>query len=468
MLSELSLLESRLEHLRARGFTEQHRSVIDAQSAVTGQRMQIRDAVRNWLDQHGGQLASTSVGPTIPRLNPEQLRTAETSLATYQAMLDRAKARAAVLRTQCDDAAELATQIKKKEADKADIERRLTQIKTESGPNQSETRVVPISKGELPYKPYTDNRLKFAAIGMVLGGGIPLGLFLLWGFFDRRYRFSDEASSGRAHPTLLGILPYLPENIADPEQAAVAAHCVHQIRTLLQISGAHRGTGRGQVFAITSPTSGDGKTSLTLSLALSFASSGANTCAIDFDLVGGGLTSAMNAKTDIGLMDAIDRAELNGHIKPTGFKRLSIIPAGVNDAPEVSRLSPESVNRILDQARHQFDVVIVDTGPILGSLEASLVSAAADGVILTLGRGQARPLADRAMEFLDSVGATLLGVVFNRAQPGDFRRAVSSASVRSVPSQGAAMSGAMKALPAIGPMARTVASHIRPADTDAS
>jgi hypothetical protein len=71
------------------------------------------------------------------------------------------------------------------------------------------------------------------------------------------------------------------------------------------------------------------------------------------------------------------------------------------------------------------------------------------------------------MEFLASVGATLLGVVFNRAQPGDFRRAVSSASVRSVPSQGAAMSGPMKALPAIGPMARTVASHIRPADTDA-
>jgi capsular exopolysaccharide synthesis family protein len=257
-------------------------------------------------------------------------------------------------------------------------------------------------------------------------------------------------------PTLLGILPYLPDNMNDPEQAAVAAHCVHQIRTMLQISAAHEDR---RVFAITSPTSGDGKTSLTLSLALSFASSGCNTCMIDFDMVGGGLTSSMDAKTDLGLFDALERGELNGHIRPTSFKRLSLVPVGRNDAQEIARLSPALVRQLIGQARERFDVVIIDTGPILGSIEAPLVGSVADGVILAIGQGQGRAQADHAMESLKRIGATLLGVVFNRAQPGDFRRAVSSASVRSVPNQG--VSKPIRSLPALGPMANTVASQSR-------
>ena len=65
--------------------------------------------------------------------------------------------------------------------------------------------------------------------------------------------------------TLLGILPNLPDRLSDPEQAAIAAHCVHQIRTMLQINGGVEG-GERRVFAVTSASPGDGKTSLTLAL----------------------------------------------------------------------------------------------------------------------------------------------------------------------------------------------------------
>jgi len=168
----------------------------------------------------------------------------------------------------------------------------------------------------------------------------------------------------------------------------------------------------------------------------------------------------MQAKTDHGLMDAISKGALNGHIKPTGFPRLSIVPIGRDDAQDVSRLSPELVRRVIAEARERFDIVLVDTGPILGSIEASLVCAAADGVVLTLGRGQERPQAERAMEHLSSVGAALMGVVFNRAQPGDFRKAVTSASVRSMPNQQGFRTSAVP-LPALGPMASTLAGDFR-------
>jgi hypothetical protein len=67
------------------------------------------------------------------------------------------------------------------------------------------------------------------------------------------------------------------------------------------------------------------------------------------------------------------------------------------------------------------------------------------------------------VEHLASIGATFLGVVFNRAEPGDFRKAVSSASVRSRPlsEQERAARPSTALLPQMGPVARTVASHIR-------
>jgi Mrp family chromosome partitioning ATPase len=165
------------------------------------------------------------------------------------------------------------------------------------------------------------------------------------------------------------------------------------------------------------------------------------------------------------VLDAMLRGRLNGHIVQTGFPRLSILPAGEQEAQEVSRLSPSLVRRLLDAAKSEYDVVVVDTGPILGSLEASLVSAEADGVVLALGRGQQRFQVERAVSHLSSVGAKLIGVVFNRARPNDFKRAVSSASVRSVPVSSNGQDD-VRRMPALGPMARTVASHIHAGEND--
>jgi Mrp family chromosome partitioning ATPase len=75
---------------------------------------------------------------------------------------------------------------------------------------------------------------------------------------------------------------------------------------------------------------------------------------------------------------------------------------------------------------------MIDTGPILGSIEASLVCAAADGVVLAVARGQQRPMVEKALSHLAAIGARLAGVVFNRAQANDFERSISGMSIRSI------------------------------------
>src|SRR5690606_38526453 len=83
------------------------------------------------------------------------------------------------------------------------------------------------------------------------------------------------------------------QDLADPEQAANASHCVHHIRALLQVTNEDEEPGR--VFSVTSPAAGTGKTSLTLALGLSFAECGARTLLIDADLFGGQLSARVNA-----------------------------------------------------------------------------------------------------------------------------------------------------------------------------
>jgi capsular exopolysaccharide synthesis family protein len=449
------------ESIKGRGFQKLSRPYQSAEGIFQAADKQLAAMVKLYLDAHGGMPPTLSgEGLAQPTISLDSLPAAKARLEAMNKRLDDLRGQLSGISKARSELEMKQEELKRATDELTRADQRYNELNVEG--SDAPSRITIVSRGEEPHRPSSDPRKKLAALGFFFGGGAPIALVMLLGLLDGRFRYSDDAGSGKKPVTLLGILPYLPEQMSDPEQASVAAHCVHQIRTLLQISGK---TLDRKVFAITSPTAGDGKTSLSLSLGLSFAASGASTCLIDFDMIGGGLTSAMQAKTDHGLMDAFDHGTLNGFVRPTSFPRLSIVPIGRDDAQDVNRLSPEVVRRVIQEAREKFDVVVIDTGPILGSIEASLAAAAADGVILALGRGQQRFQAERAMDYLTGVGANVLGVVFNRAQPSDFRRAVSSASVRSVPvrDNGAGGGGeGVRALPAFGPMARTVASAIQP------
>jgi capsular exopolysaccharide synthesis family protein len=328
------------------------------------------------------------------------------------------------------------------------------------------SRVEVIQEGNLPKDPL-DNRTKLALVGCVGGGAVPIGLLLLIGLLDTRYRYSDDATATDMQGvTLLGILPNLPDRLSDPEQAAIAAHCVHQIRTMLQING---GTavdgGDRRVFAMTSASPGDGKTSLTLALGLSYAACGTRTLLIDCDLVGAGLSTRMNVHAAEGVLEAIANRRLLEYIRTTDIADVAILPVGSAHGYHASTLSPTALRRLIEEAKKNFDVILIDTGPILGSIEASLVCAAADGVVLAVSRGQSRPLVDKALNHLNGIGARLAGVVFNRAQANDFERSISGMSMRSVAAAGGRSNGqgqpASASSEAVGPVARAVAPYAR-------
>src|SRR5213075_3153394 len=113
----------------------------------------------------------------------------------------------------------------------------------------------------------------------------------------------------------------------------------------------------------------------------------------------------MQLHDPVGMLDAINGQNIVDCIAETGIERLCILPLGSAMPADVSRLSPAVVQSILEQARRHFDIILIDTGPIPGSLEASVVAAAADGVVLVVSRGEHRPMAERSIQHLIDIGA---------------------------------------------------------------
>jgi len=327
-----------------------------------------------------------------------------------------------------------------------------------------------VNDGDMP-APAPDKRKQFAFVGFVGGGALPLGVLLLIGLLDGKMRYSEEAGADMSGMTLLGILPELPDRLTDPAQAATAAHCVHQIRTMLQINAGED----SNVFAITSASPGDGKTSLTLALGLSFAASGSRTLLIDCDLVGAGLTSRLDMGGPNGVLEAMANRDLLQFCRPTDIADLSMLPVGQAQAHHAGMFSPQALRRLITEAKKHFEIVLIDSGPVLGSIEATPVCAAADGVILTVSRGQQRPLVEKAISHLMSIGARFAGVVFNRAQARDFAQSISGISLRSIARQHQSGNGhangngnGARAGGAFGPVARAVASSVKPQESDAA
>ncbi|MGC4031234.1 MAG: AAA family ATPase [Tepidisphaeraceae bacterium] len=275
----------------------------------------------------------------------------------------------------------------------------------------------------------SDKKILFGLAGAIGGACVPVALLMLMGLMDTRFRYSDDAAGqSMAGIPLLGILPNLPDRLSDPAQASIAAHCVHQIRTMLQLNSMRE---HSTAFAITSASSGDGKTSLSLALGLSFAASGSRTLLIDADLIGGGLSSRLGNETAVGIVDALAGVGLEECVQPTDVADLSLLPIGNAQAHHAGSFSPPAVRKLLAEIRKHYEVIIIDTGPVMGSIEATPVCASVDGVVLTVARGQSRPLVERAITHLGSIGAKVAGVVFNRAQHKDFEQSIGAISVRS-------------------------------------
>ena len=353
-----------------------------------------------------------------------------------------------------------------------------------------------ISEPTTPRTPVNASKKRqFVAAGAGLGASAGLGVMLLAGWLDRRVRYGDDiAQSLKGGPgpiRMLGTLPRLDDDGDEADRSEQMVWGVQHVRTLLQLEMENEPD--GNLIAVTSAAPASGKTSLTLALGSSFASTRQKTLIIDFDLVGMGLTKRLDAvvqdqlgdlalsagllnRTEVdraqdharrsgqklgaamtelkllerrqlddllnvqrtarrGLPEVLDGRPLDECVTPTGVPDLAVLPVGLKSDEQSGRVGTDTVRRIFAEARAAYDVVLVDTGPIPGTVETSVLASHADHVVVVVARGEPQSGYERAIGHLISIGANVAGVVFNRAEAGDLKTSRFSRSRQSDPLQ---------------------------------
>jgi len=125
------------------------------------------------------------------------------------------------------------------------------------------------------------------------------------------------------------------------------------------------------------------------------------------------------ADSALGVLDACQGRSFAECVANTGIDNFYVLPIGAAKPQDAGLLSPKAMRSLIARAREEYDVVLIDTGPCLGSLEASIAAAEADATVVIVSRGDAKSMASRAVEHLRSVGANVVGVVFNHALDAD-------------------------------------------------
>jgi capsular exopolysaccharide synthesis family protein len=176
-----------------------------------------------------------------------------------------------------------------------------------------------------------------------------------------------------------------------------------------------------RVLMVTSAESGEGKTTLASQLATSLAQAGRRTLLVDGDLRQPVLHQLLEAPQQPGLTEALlGEVPIEAALRPTAVDGLSFLPAGEWDAQVVKALAGEGLPKMLDQLREQFDLILIDSHPVLEATDALMIGQHVDAALLSLLREVSQvPHAQAAMQQLNNMGIRVLGAVVNGVRPGN-------------------------------------------------
>ena len=245
-----------------------------------------------------------------------------------------------------------------------------------------------------------------------------------WEFRARRIQSSEEVIKGLGM-RVVGAVPAVSVRVrsrpltSGKESAGNSLlESIDGIRTVLLRDASVQET---RVVMVTSPVSGEGKTTLASHLAGSLARSGRRTLLIDCDL----RHPAVHQLFEVPLRPGFSEAVLGEmHImevtRPTAINGLSVIPAGQWDREVMQIMTREEVVAIFEKLKGEYDFIVMDSHPVLAATDALVIGQYADAVLLSLLRDVSQ--AHRvfaACQRLATLGIRILGAVVNATRPDD-------------------------------------------------
>ena len=216
----------------------------------------------------------------------------------------------------------------------------------------------------------------------------------------------------------------------DPKSPVAEAY--RTLRTNLQFIRMERA---GKLLVFTSPTLQEGKTTTIVNVALTMAQNGQRVLLVGANLRRPSIYRFFGIEREPGLSDILignarwrdcirtvadiimGRFEMEDIMASPGLDNLHIIESGPIPANPSELLSTPAMGQFLREVREEYDIVLIDTPPVLPVTDSAIVAAQADGVVLVYQAGKVgRLVLKRAKAHLESARAAVWGVVLNDVQ----------------------------------------------------
>jgi tyrosine-protein kinase len=177
-------------------------------------------------------------------------------------------------------------------------------------------------------------------------------------------------------------------------------------------------TGDVKSILITSPRSGDGKSLVAINLATALAESGQRVLLIDGDLRRPTLHEKLSLPNGSGLSSAfLIGGDHVDSVMQELKERLFVLTSGPPPPNPSALLASEEMQTIVTRTVESFDRVIIDSPPLEGLSDASILMRHVDGVLLVTNTGRTRTeMLNEAAAHIERSGVPLLGVVLNRSK----------------------------------------------------
>lgn len=300
-----------------------------------------------------------------------------------------------------------------------------------------------------PSSPSAPRPLRDALFALILALVAALGLTFALDRFDRRIKTVDAAAEAFGLP-LLAVIPEMGEPApTDDDRAALSGSAREAFRGLLTNLRLVSLDRPATTIMVTSAVAGEGKSTTVRNMAIAYREWGLRVAIVEMDLRRPSLAGMLNVESDGGLLEllsgersfeesftpvpvkadglqtlaAIESRVVNGNGNGNGHaapekvltEGVFLLPAGARPSNPEAVLATKQVQTVLARLADEFDVVLVDTAPLLAVTDGIPIARLVDGVVVVTRvgyttRDQAHQLADQLGRI---PGANVFGLVAN-------------------------------------------------------
>ena len=269
---------------------------------------------------------------------------------------------------------------------------------------------APPASGRLPWSP-----LVGAVIAAILAVIAVYGLLLLRRMLDNRI----QTLEGLANATGLPILAEFTKQKRQGRRLPVESASFLRTNVLFEI-----GDVDPKVILVTSASAMDGKSSVAISLAESFARNGKRTLLIDADLRSPVVSDEYDMVASVpSLATYLRNPESDfrpARISVTSAQTLDVVPSSLKTISSATDLLSHGIRALLDEWKKYYEVIVIDSPPVLAVADALVVAPHSNGVLFVANLQKAnRAQLRTSIDLLKRSGVRILGVAANQVPESD-------------------------------------------------